>query len=97
MDLGSRYCIRKISLKNSHNRGYRNVGTKSFTIQASNQENGGFQNLLTNEGLEDARNLQCDDIPVHEYDVCGCFRYLRLFINSYYGEYTGGLNYLSLE
>ena len=95
MDLGHQYCIREITLKNTHNRSYRDRATDNFTIQVSNAENGGFKNLLTSK-LEDSRALECNSIPLHTYHVSKCFRYLRFIVNSYYGN-GGGLNYFNLQ
>ncbi len=96
MDLGDQFCIRKVSLKNTHNRGHRDRGTKNFSIQVSNDEGGPYNDLIANQELEDARSLECEDIPVHEFEVCECFRYLRFVINEFYG-FGGGLHYLHLE
>ena len=81
-------------LKNTHNAWANDRGTQDFTISISESIDGPWTDILTGT-LPDARNVY--PVPVLNFDLENEVetQYLRFQVDTFYGDYGGGLQYFS--
>ncbi len=84
IDIGIAILIKKIQLKNGHNRDYRDRSSKDIGIYISKCKTA-FERIIT-DTLADTRSVNCGDIPLMTYVINQYGRYVRVAMYNHFGS-----------
>ena len=94
LDFGSTKRAVGVRLKNTHNRWYRDRGTKRFSLFGSNNPNGPWKKIL-DANLEDPRRQYPPKVKTLHFGNAVNIRFLKFQLLDFYGN-GGGLQHLAV-
>ena len=95
LDLGCAKKAEGVRLKNTHNRSYRNRGTKRFRLLGSNSSAQGPWQTILEANLEDSRQQRPPPVKKLLFEKALVVRFLKFELLEFWGS-GGGLQHLSV-